>query len=276
MIGYPKGVKGYRLWCTEADNRKVIISRDVVFMENQMPFLSQESSSSANDENGNTQFEVELGSEHEKADVEIQEVAQESTLAVTEADVDQHDELANYQLARDRKRRTNIKPPSKFNDCEMLFYALSIAEQLEHSEPSTYAEAVNGPESKQWILAMKEEIESLIRNKTWILVDKVEFRRVISCKWVFMKKIESTEPGGVRFKARLVARGFNQEEGIDFNEVFSPVVKHTSIRVLLAVVARRNWDLQQLDVKTAFLNVSDDLHEAWHSSCHQYNEQIYG
>ena len=76
----------------------------------------------------------------------------------------------------------------------------------------------------------------------------------MSCKWVFKKKLEASKPDGVRFKVRLVARDFTQEHGVDFDEVFSPVVKHASIRVLLAIVDRKDWKLEQLDVKTAFLH----------------------
>ena len=86
------------------------------------------------------------------------------------------------------------------------------------------------------------------------MVDKLDGRRVVSYKWIFRKKIEASEPDGIRFKARLVAKGFIQEQGLDSDEVFSPVVKHASIRILLAIVARRDWELEQLDVKTAFLH----------------------
>ena len=91
--------------------------------------------------------------------------------------------------------------------------------------------------------------------------------KLVSCKWLFKKKVESTGYDSVRFKARLVARGFTQEEGIDYNELFAPVVKHTSIRILLAVVNQRNWDLQQLDVKTAFFH--GDLEESINMCQHE-------
>ncbi|GJV51083.1 retrovirus-related pol polyprotein from transposon TNT 1-94 [Tanacetum coccineum] len=86
------------------------------------------------------------------------------------------------------------------------------------------------------------------------LVKLPKEKRVISCKWLF--KVKDGIPGveSKRYKARYVVRGFDQREGIDFNEVFSPVVRHTSIRVLLSIVALQDLELEQLDVKTAFLH----------------------
>jgi len=84
-------------------------------------------------------------------------------------------------------------------------------------------------------------------------------QKVIGCKWVFKKKDGSPGVDATRYKTRLVAKGFNQREGIDFNKVFSPVVKHSSIRVLLAIVATFDLELEQLDVKTTFLH--SDLEE---------------
>ena len=91
---------------------------------------------------------------------------------------------------------------------------------------------------------MDEEIESLIKNKTWKLIVRPEKRKTVSCKWIFKVKegVSDAEPS--RFKAWLVARGFTERERIDFNEIFSPVVKHASIRVILALVAIQDMYLE--------------------------------
>lgn len=100
---------------------------------------------------------------------------------------------------------------------------------------------------------MEEEYESLIKMGTWKLVDRPENSRPISCKWVFTIKRDSTG-GPIKCKARCVARGFTQRNGIDYDETFSPVVKFTSIRVFLALAASLSLKVYQLDVKTAYLN----------------------
>ncbi|CAL0304779.1 unnamed protein product [Lupinus luteus] len=101
---------------------------------------------------------------------------------------------------------------------------------------------------------MNEEIESLHKNGTWALTELPEGKRPLRCKWIYKKKDGIPGVEDPRCKARLVVKGFNQKKGIDFNEIFSPVVRHTSIRVLLAFVALFDLELEQLDVKTAFLH----------------------
>ena len=121
-------------------------------------------------------------------------------------------------------------------------------------EPCTYKKAISSDEAAEWTVAMTEEMESLHKNQTWELVKPPRGQKIIGCKWVFKKKEGIPSVESIRYKARLVAKGYSQKEDIDFNEVFSPVVKHTSIRVLLAMVAWFDLELEQLDVKTSFLH----------------------
>lgn len=99
---------------------------------------------------------------------------------------------------------------------------------------------------------MNEEFDSLVRNETWDLVELPEGRQTISCRWVYKLKLKR----GVieRFKARLVARGFTQRYGIDYTDTLSPVVRMDTIRMLLILANQFNWNMIQMDVKTAFLN----------------------
>eukprot|EP00253_Pinus_taeda_P018477 PITA_18477 len=100
---------------------------------------------------------------------------------------------------------------------------------------------------------MKDEMMALNKNGTWDLVELPKGRKIVGCKWVFKLKrgVNDTED---RYKARLVAKGFSQKAGIEFHDIFSPVVKIVSIRIVLALVALLDLELQQLDVKTAFLH----------------------
>lgn len=163
-------------------------------------------------------------------------------------------DLQDYQLTRDRQRR-QIIPSRRFGEADIVHLALNVAEKVEYSDPKTYVEALSSPEREQWIQAMPEEYESLIRNNIWILVEKPVSAKPIGRKWIFKKKLEVTaESQTTRFKARLVAKGFSQKEGIDYHEVFAPVVKQCSIRILLSLVNQFDLELHQFGVKTAFLN----------------------
>lgn len=119
-------------------------------------------------------------------------------------------------------------------------------------EPVTYDEAIKCEESREWIKAMHEEYDSLIKNGTWQLVERNKNQRIVDNRWVY--RIQRNSDDSIdRFKARLVARGFTQCYGIAYTETFSPVVKFASIRTLLALAAEHKMYMKQFDVKTAFL-----------------------
>ena len=132
---------------------------------------------------------------------------------------------------------------------------MSVTEEIEgNSEPSNHSEAITSTDCNNWMTSMQAEMESLEKNGTWDLVKLPKNKKPVRCKWIYKRKegLSPSEPA--RYKARLVAKGYSQIPGIDYNDVFSPVVKHSSIRTLLSIVAMHDYELEQLDVKTAFLH----------------------
>ena len=121
---------------------------------------------------------------------------------------------------------------------------------LVDSEPISTEEALK---QKLWLKAMKEELDAIERNKTWKLTELPKDKKAISVRWVFKQKLKPDGSIG-KHKARLVARGFLQKPGLDYSEVFAPVARHETIRMVIAIAANRNWPLMHLDVKSAFLN----------------------
>jgi hypothetical protein len=121
---------------------------------------------------------------------------------------------------------------------------------LSQIEPKNINEAI---EDESWILAMQEELNQFERNKVWTLAPRPKDHSVIGTKWVFRNK-KDEEGIIVRNKARLVTQGYNQEEGIDYGETYTPVARLEVIRMLFAFACFKNFKLFQMDVKSAFLN----------------------
>ncbi|CAH9067875.1 unnamed protein product [Cuscuta epithymum] len=296
FLGYPEGVKGYRLWDRNQVGFKVVLSRNVVFNETDFPCLT-ESASNPESRSDSTPSEVESvpvaasplsvdpvisddivmhdydSSEHDSPTTssEVEHLHDtEHDLHDMGAESDFHDNnnlhelhvepssdnLHDYQLARDRSRRAIRRTADSMPDYAFIvhdtsMFAFSVFESLELNEPKTYREALGSKESQKWISAMKSEMDSLRVNQTWTLVPRPPNCSVVECKWLFKVK---EEPSDVRFKARLVAKGFTQKEGVDYAEIFAPVVKFTTIRMMLALVAHHDWEMKQMDVTTAFLH----------------------
>nr|ABA96132.1 retrotransposon protein, putative, Ty1-copia subclass [Oryza sativa Japonica Group] len=119
--------------------------------------------------------------------------------------------------------------------------------------PRTIEEAYSSPDADYWKEAVRSEMDSIMSNGTWEVVERPYGCKPVGCKWVFKKKLR---PDGTieKYKARLVAKGYTQKEGEDFFDTYSPVARLTTIRVLLALAASHGLLVHQMDVKTAFLN----------------------
>ena len=117
-------------------------------------------------------------------------------------------------------------------------------------EPKTFRQAMK---SEKWTKAANEELHALESNNTCVVESLPEGKNVVGCKWVFTIKYN---PDGTieRYKARLVAQGFTQQEGIDYLETFSPVAKLTSVKTILGLASAKGWSLTQMDVSNAFLH----------------------
>jgi len=130
------------------------------------------------------------------------------------------------------------------------------------SEPLTYKAALQSPQARQWKEAMRQEWQALVENHTFDIMEKgttvhtpMTDRTVeepIGCKWIYKRKINPD--GSTRYKARLVIKGYEQKEDIDYDETYAPVSKMATFRLILALAAQYGWDVDHMDVETAFLN----------------------
>ena len=124
---------------------------------------------------------------------------------------------------------------------------------LDHDEPTNYEEAVMSPDSAKWLEAMKSEMGSMYENKVWTLVDFPNDRQAIDNKWIFKRKTDADSSVTI-YKARIVAKTFRQVQGVDYDKIFSLVAMLKSIRIMLAIATFYDYEIWQMDVKTAFLN----------------------
>ncbi|XP_035842144.1 uncharacterized protein LOC118488849 [Helianthus annuus] len=187
-----------------------------------------------------------------------------------------------------RRSSRNVSIPKKIQDyvfnCSVKYdinkevsYACLSADNVsfisylsKSTEPSSYSEASRDP---KWVEAMNLEMEALLRNQTWELVDLPNDRKPIGSKWIY--KIKYKANGEIeRYKARSVAKGYNQQEGLDFGETFSPVVKMVTVRCVLSLAVQNNWTLYQLDVNNAFLygSISEDVYMSLPEGYYAKNE----
>ena len=220
LLGYRAETKGYRLY--DVKDRKIVYSRDVQFNENSK-YLEQDPHNS-NDYKLTVNF---------------------PSNSVTPTDDDCEDQPPNHAEPPQPPRRSTR--PRKEPD----YYA----KQQNHlrETPATFGDANVSRDKAKWRAAMDTEMKSLEQNDVWNLVKLPPGRKAVGSKWVFKKKTGAD--GSVqRYKARLVAQGYSQTFGTDYDETFCPVVRQESLRCLIALSVQNGLKLHQVDVATAFLN----------------------
>ena len=132
-------------------------------------------------------------------------------------------------------------------------YATFCETQIAPNNPKTLTEARRSPEWPQWEKAIQDKLDQLHKMGTWELVDPPKGRVPVGNKWVLTKKYD--KQGNLqKFKARLVAKGYTQMPGMDYMDTYTPVVCLETIHTLLALAISEDWEIQQMDVKGAYLN----------------------
>ena len=129
-----------------------------------------------------------------------------------------------------------------------LVQLLSAAGAPGYRDPLTFKEAMNSEYADDWIEACQYEMDALAHLEVWRLEPLPEGRKAVKSKWVFKEKADG------HFRVHLMAKGFTQIEGVDFDETFSPVARFESLQLLLALATLENWEIHQMDVKSAFLH----------------------
>ncbi|KAL4368326.1 hypothetical protein GQ457_05G026720 [Hibiscus cannabinus] len=259
----PQDEFGYRLW--DPVNKRIVRSRDVVFLEDQTIEDTKQSGSPVSKAITRIIQDPVPVIRHEtieEQNVENQDENNDSPTdkSSTEVNEDQPIETIGPEVAPklevtpQPELRRSVRERRPSNRYPPLEYVIVVNE----GEPQSFDQAMEVDHKKEWLKAMQEEMQSLHENRTYDLVELPKGRRALKNKWVYKLKTNESNKKS-RHKARIVVKGCNQKEGIDFEEIFSLVVKMSSIRVVLGLAATLDLEVEKLDVKTSFLH--GDLEE---------------
>ncbi|GJV57429.1 retrotransposon protein, putative, ty1-copia subclass [Tanacetum coccineum] len=228
FIGYPKETMGYYFYFPPEN--KIVVARYAEFFEKNL--ITQEVSGRA----------IDL-EEIQDEDTSPSEITSEIPMEVEGFEPPQEEVIPVR-----RSERTHRAPDRLCLNVEAEEHSLG-----DLNEPTSYKAAMLDSESNKWIDAMNAEIQSMMDNMVWVLVDLPPGCKTVGSKWIFKKK---TDMDGIvhTYKARLVAKGYTQLYGVDYEETFSPVADIRAIRILISIAAFYDYEIWQMDVKTAFLN----------------------
>lgn len=249
LVGYDN--TNYRMY--NINTKQIKISRNVVFDENKFPEKRENIAKIFAEES-------EEDEETDRSEVLLEPEPSFSESCLNDSSLNEKEENMHrcnnddsvYEPSRipDNSRREPIllRPRRNLNlEANLVEFVL----------PSSFDEAMRSSQKNEWSEAIKEELSAHDENQTWTPVKRAG-QRTLTTKWVF--SIKRDVDGKInRYKARLCARGFNQVPGIDYQQIFSPTTRYDSIRIIFSIAAKYNLEIQQFDVKTAFLN--GDLEE---------------
>lgn len=249
LVGFEPQQKAYRLW--EPGTRRVVIRRNAEIIEptcRQMVIVDGEKSE-LNPLATSSKDELELTNNEQQEE--------DST-----EDVDTQESTKDNSQRRKYEKRVWTQDPTSVATRTRMKTGCNTQMDMENGQSClalmaevcllNFNEALNSPDAKQWEEAMNEEINSLIKNKTWDLVVLSPDCRAVKNKWIY--RLKTKEDGSIsRYKARLVVKGCSQKANINYTETFSPVVRFESIRILMSIACANNYEIYQFDIKTAFL-----------------------
>lgn len=249
LLGVSEESKAYRLY--DPISKRIVVSRDVKFEEDKCWDWNDNYREliSVDLEWGENEGEVALNDDIEEDS--------EGDNGAEEVETDSSSNMNDVSPPSSNERRPRRRPVS-MNDYESG-EGISQEEEEEDvtnmvlfttADPVHFEEAVK---SKKWRAAMDAEMKAIEKNETWVLTDLPSHAKKIGVKWVYKTKLN--EKGELdKYKARLVAKGYAQQYGVDYTEVFAPVARMDTVRMIIALAAQRGWTVYQLDVKSAFLH----------------------
>ncbi|GJZ57849.1 retrovirus-related pol polyprotein from transposon TNT 1-94 [Tanacetum coccineum] len=228
FIGYPKETMGYYFYFPPEN--KIVVARYAEFFEKRL--ISQEISGRA---------------------VDLEEIQEEEDTTPSEITSNIPQEVEGFEPPQEevipirRSERTHRAPNRLCLNVEVEEHSLG-----DLNEPTSYKAAMLDSESNKWINAMNAEIQSMMDNMVWVLVDLPPGCKTVRSRWLFKKK---TDMDGIVhvYKARLVAKGYTQLYGVDYEETFSLVADIRAIRILISIAAYYDYEIWQMDVKTVRL-----------------------
>lgn len=244
LVGYADASKGYRVY--DPVKNMIITSRDVIVVEKENTTIAVVEQKSVNETIKGTDQASSVGDMKESLSDTLTSQEESTNDSDSEYIPSEYEESLEETVTTTKEAR-NRKQPDRYGFSSQQNVCLQEAGVL------TLQEALTGHEKEYWQKAVKEELQCFEENQAWELVEAPNNSDcVVQCKWVLKKKCDVD--GKVLYRARLVAKGFTQRHGVDYNETFSPVVRYSTLRLLFALTVKLDFKTTHLDVKTAFLN----------------------